>query len=107
MSNSIEANDIQCSRVNHGQLFRVFFLHLFFLRFKEVDFPHIYVYEINPKGKYKKIAIFSSTTFLLKISFLTKLISLTPVQVNCIRLQYVNSRPFADKAEVLQSKPDS
>lgn len=54
MSNSIEANDIQCSRVNHGQLFRVFFLHLFFLRFKEVDFPHIYVYEINPKGKYKK-----------------------------------------------------
>lgn len=51
MSNSIEANDIQCSRVNHGQLFRVFFfLHLFFLRFKEVDFPHIYVYEINPKG---------------------------------------------------------
>lgn len=46
MSNSIEANDIQCSRVNHGQLFRVFFLHL-----QEVDFPHIYVYEINPKGK--------------------------------------------------------
>lgn len=46
-----EANDIhvQCSRVNHGQLFRVFFLHLFFLRFKEVDFPYIYVYEINLK----------------------------------------------------------
>lgn len=58
-------------------------------------------------AQYKKIAIFSPYTFLLKISFLTKLISLIPVQVHCIRLQYVSSRPFADKAEVLQSKPDS
>lgn len=42
-----------------------------------------------------------------KNKFLNKIKSLTPVQVNCIRLQYVSSRPFADKAEVLQSKPDS
>lgn len=39
--------------------------------------------------------------------FLNKIKSLTPVQVNCIQLQYVSSRPFADKAEVLQIKPDS
>lgn len=42
-----------------------------------------------------------------KNKFLNKIKSLTPVQVNCIRLQYVSSRPFADKAEVLQIKPDS
>lgn len=42
-----------------------------------------------------------------KNKFLNKIKSLTPVQVNCIRLQYVSSRPFADKAKVLQSKPES
>lgn len=57
--------------------------------------------------QYKKIANVSPTTFILIISFLTNFISLIPVQVNCIRLQYLSSMPFADKAKVLQSKPDS